>query len=200
MDSSENQNLERECEEIFETDIASLNPSAEKFQFLKALHLIDSRAFTELPEDIGILINLEVLNISDAFRISYLPSSIGKLKNHGCFENLSRLVTHCRSLIKIKEDFLEPEERNKIGLALNFNRAIAKIGNVRPDQWPLVLNNANRAFDQKDRNHLLIASRIQQLDAIYRLLTDSTGSFATMLEDRGANRKKSPRRAKRGRL
>mmetsp|Transcript_11372 Transcript_11372/g.23541 ORF Transcript_11372/g.23541 Transcript_11372/m.23541 type:complete len:91 (-) Transcript_11372:96-368(-) len=82
MDCSDNQNLKRECEQIFKTDIASFDSSAEKFQCLKALHLVgSSRDIWELPEDIGVLINLEVLKISQASGISYLPSSIGKLKN-----------------------------------------------------------------------------------------------------------------------
>ena len=41
--------------------------------------------------------------------------------DHEYFENVSRLVTRCRSLIWIGENFLEPEERHKINLALDFN-------------------------------------------------------------------------------
>ncbi len=177
--------------------ITCLPPSVGKLKSLKRLFLFS--VTVNLPEEIGDLENLVFLNLcwSEITSLSFPPierfkalseiyiedTTFPKLRDGSLFENLARRILSCRSLgyISMKNKSLGVEEKRQLRLALAYNRARGRIGKgIRPKQWPLVLNNAMRAFDHGYLRKIRIPWELEEQDAIFLLVTDFAESFANL--------------------
>jgi len=161
-----------------------------------------------LPEEIGDLASLVKLDLSWS-NIGQLPPSIGRLqklehlnilKSHmsQSEEYLLSLVHRVRSLESICSD--QGCTYETICYALAFNRYRSKTGFGISDKkstptssklWPLMLNNATRAFIPNTNipfyepcGWFLQSYIIPKPDAIYQFLLDGRESFVGLLVDR----------------
>jgi len=177
--------------------ITSLPPSIGRLQNLKDLDLSHIKKLLQLPEEIGGLASLEYLNLGCS-GIASLPPSIGRLQTLKDLDlswtvNLSELPEEIGDLASLRTLDLDSDWREgvrgetKIFFAMACHGARARIIRTKPKLWPLILNNATRAFDKFDVSypdgHGKIF-RVEKNDAIYQFLVDGTDSFVRLICDR----------------
>ena len=160
---------------------------------LKYLYLLDIEISSRGLFHIERLKALSYLNI--------LTSSFSNPQDESPLEDLLRLVASCKLLctIEISTDVLGDLERRKLECALACNTLACKEFWIKPytvrkQEWPLVLKNAKRAFASTADNPKHYCEvfpygydptpfGIQEPDAIYILLVEFAGSFASMLHN-----------------
>jgi Leucine-rich repeat (LRR) protein len=195
-------NLNKLCLSI--ARITMLPPSIGQLQNLKILDLSFTFHLLTLPEEIGNLTNLNTFSLSKS-GVTMLPPSIGQLQNLkfldlGDTEDLLTLPEEMGNLASLNRlnligsgvTMLSPSIRKKLGYSLACDRARSRIEPIQttPKLWPLVLNNATRAFMFRREPSLFDLLRyckdyrVQKPDAIYQLLVNTREQFIRILVNR----------------
>jgi len=175
--------------------IRSLPSSFTQLKNLERLNLSGASDLRDLPAGFWNLKKLKELhlggtdltvssdclkNLTDLMILGIRATSIPQ-------DDLLELATHCPMLGEIY-GYYDLKKSTKLEIAVACNKARFRNGFVEltPKLWPHVLENAPRAFDAyrsefREGPH---RNRILQPDAIYQLLSGSSGSFVEILTNR----------------